>query len=534
MFKANYSILEIIFSALPYFKSNSDVLSNASEAIKIIDNNVVDAREIDMINCIKTMLKYLSENMEFDNKTIIEVSSSSAEMAESMVIKSSALTDEFKEWTREYLDIIAINKDVLSSTDAILKSLEEFESAPLNRMNDKMRELIRVVESTVLKIDKKATNKSSSSVIFGKKIEGMSNIIDQFRYEEKNAIKTGIPVVDELTGGYRPKKLYCNIALTGGFKSGFLENVTMGMRKSNRDVEKIDGLENGILHITFENDLLQIFKRFIDYSHAEKFYSKKYLKDMSDEEIIDLANDCLIPKDENDMTIVIQQYPRYSLAPHNLTKIVSDLRRKGVRVVAIVLDYADLLAAPPQQDGDVEDGSKMPIVRKFEHLKLIAQKLNCPIITAGQFNRQGEAEAKQSKLKYPSPLMGSLNASHVAGGYGLKFHVESLIIQYRGAYNGKQLLHFLLDKDRDGNVEESDQNAEINSGKILRFVAFEDNGFKISTNPKDVYTDIRDVVPIDDGGIIAAAFSSVDVNDELKKQMKEKASADKKLLESLN
>ena len=534
MFKANSALLETIIATLPFFKSNGDVLSNCAEALKILDREgIVDSREIELLSCIRTMLNYMNNNVEFDNENIIRMSSSNQKMADDIIAKSQSISEETKDWVRKFIDLVATKGEIIRSVEKLLQALEDVENAPNHMLLKKMDALTNTIENVVVTIDKKTTKKQNSSVIFGSKIKGMSTIIDQFRYEEKNALSCGIPVVDELVGGYRPKKLYCNIALTGGFKSGFLENVTMGMRSATRNVEKVDGMENAILHITFENDLLQIFKRFIDYSKPEKFYSKKNLKGMSDNEILDLASECLAPKEEGDMTIVVQQYPRYSLAPHHLNKIVSDLKRENIRVLAIIIDYADLMAAPAYDDGDVEDTSKMPIVRKFEHLKLIAQKLSVPIITAGQFNRQGENEAKLARKKYPSPLMGGLNASHVAGGYGLKFHVESMIIQFRGAYNGTQLLHFLLDKDRDGNAEDSESSKEASGGNVMRFVKFQDNGFRISPDPNDAYQDIRDVVPLDDGGIIAAAFKSVDVNAEIKKQMQEKANANKEVLDLL-
>lgn len=533
MIKANYSILTTILSVLPHYKSNADVISNAVEAVKILDNNLVDAREISLMGCIKTMLQYLINSVEFNDKNLITMSTPDEKTAEDIYVKCKSATEDTKDFVRKYLDFIAMQGDILKSSEELSEALEEVQSAPNFEVLPALNKLTSTVEKIVNKIDKKTTKKENRSVIFGKKMKGVGTIIEQLRYEDKNALSSGIPALDEISGKYKPKKLYCTIALTGGFKSGFLENMTLGMRVSNRNMEKIPGLENAILHLTFENDLLQVFKRFIDYSMEEKFFSRKKLNRMSDDEILNLAGECLAPKVEGDMSVVVQQYPRYSIKPADIAGIVSSLRRDGVRVCAVVVDYADLMAAPEYDEGDTEDKAKTPLVRKFEALKLLAQKLSVPILTAGQFNRMGEAEAKLARKKYPSPLLGGLNASHVAGGYGLKYHVETMFIQFRGSYNGVELLHMLLEKDRDGNADDSAESKEANEGQVLRFFKFKKNGFRISDDPNDVYKDIRDVVPINDGGIISSAFQAMTLDEDLVNKLKEKDKANQDLLSKL-
>lgn len=531
--KFNIDTLKTILAVIPYFKSNTAIMNNAKETMNLVHvDKIKDLREKEYIDYIKKMIQYIEDDMSFENETLIQMSTSNENEAIDIISRHNSMSEEMKEWARQLFDLLASRGEIINGSTRLLSALERVENSPNYKLLDNMNELSNTVERIIYSIDQKTTKKESRSVIFGKNVSGMSSVIDQLRYEEKNALSCGIPAIDELVGKYRPKKLYCNIALAGGFKSGFLENITMGMKKANPNVEKLEGLENAILHITFENDLLQVFKRFIDYSHEEKFFSKKYLKNMSDEDITKMAIECLAPKNDSEMTIIVQQYPRYAIAPNDVTKIVADLKRDGYRVVATVIDYGDLMAAPPFVEGDIEDKSKMPLVRKFEHLKLLAQRINCPVITVGQFNRQGEAEAKQARTRYASPLMGGLNASHVAGGYGLKYHVESMILQYRSKYNGVNMLHLLMEKDRDGNVEEEEKKDE-QAGKILRFIKFEDNGFKISSKPEDVYNDIRDVVPLDDGGIMASVFKSTNVAEELSKKMEEKAKSNKEILDQL-
>ena len=304
-------------------------------------------------------------------------------------------------------------------------------------------------------------------------------------------------------GKLKPKKLYATIALSGGFKSGFLENVTLGVAKSNPNVDKIPGKENCVLHITLENDTLQVFKRFVDWHMEEKMFSRKLI-DMPDAEVTGIAHKYISPQNDSEMAIVVREFHRYDIGPDDLDALVNELANEGMRVMLIVLDYADLLAVPINRN-DTDDKSKTDLVKKFENLKLAAQRLNVPIVTAGQFNREGERVAQEviGRRVYPSPLMGGqLNASHVAGGFGLKFHVESLLIQFRGRYNNVTMLHMLLDKDRDNNKEINELSTNNGHKGNLRFFKFTKNGFRISPAPEDVYDDIRDVIPDDPNSIL--------------------------------
>jgi len=76
----------------------------------------------------------------------------------------------------------------------------------------------------------------------------------------------------------------------------------MGISKFNPNADNIPGLENTVLHITFENDVLQVFKRFMDWSSAEKMFSRT-LDGRSNEEIGELAVARLAPKDDKEMDI---------------------------------------------------------------------------------------------------------------------------------------------------------------------------------------------------------------------------------------
>ena len=246
----------------------------------------------------------------------------------------------------------------------------------------------------------------------------------------------------------------------------------------------------------------------------------------SNEEIGELAVARLAPKDDKEMGIIVKQYSRYKFGAEDLDDLVADYRNGGQRIVAIVVDYADLIKDPPYSKDEMEDRNKPLLVRKFEALKLAAQRLNVPIITAGQFNRDGERVAREAiaTKRYPSPLMGGqLTAAHVAGGFGIKFHVETLIIQFRGYYNGIPILHMLLDKDRD-NASEGENNS---NERQLKFFKFTQNYFRISPDPNDAYDNIQDAAPGDPDGLLTKIFGGskneweFNISEENKKKLEQ-------------
>ena len=499
----NYATLTLLFSIVPHFRHNNEFLANLKEALVDLKVSRKDTREQEIIKCIETTTKYIQDGISLDAEGLIRISSTDETVGSDVYAKYLQATDENKKFIASLVDFLSVNKVALKKMDNIISKLTFLQSSPTNTVMNEYQDIINDFKSVAIDITTRTTKANNKTVKFSRSPKGLDNIITQLRYEDSNALSSGIPALDEFIGKLKPKKLYATIALSGGFKSGFLENITLGVAKSNPNVDKIPGKENCVLHITLENDTLQVFKRFVDWHMDEKMFSRKLI-DMSDAEVTGIAHKYIAPQSDNEMAIVVREFHRYDIGPDDLDAIVNELANEGMRVMLIVLDYADLLAVPINRN-DTDDKTKTDLVKKFENLKLAAQRLNVPIVTAGQFNREGERVAQEviGRRVYPSPLMGGqLNASHVAGGFGIKFHVEALLIQFRGRYNNVTMLHMLLDKDRDNNKEITEMNTNNGHKGNLRFFKFTKNGFRISPAPEDVYDDIRDVIPDDPNSIL--------------------------------
>ena len=504
----NYAVLNLIASTIPYFRTNSRFIKNCRLCVEFWKKSVQDERETTILECMQKMLDFIRQGISYDEEALIYQSAFDKAMGDDLYAGYKGLSEENRIASMNLVNYVALNEKAIKDGEALVESIYKCQSAPFNKLVDTFKVLLNDMKIYSRNTINEEAKEDVTTVQFrrGKKIEGMETVLHKLRYEEKNALSMGVPELDNFIGKFKPQKLYCTIALSGGFKSGFLENVTMGISKFNPNTDTIPGLENTVLHLTFENDVLQIFKRFMDWSSDEKMFSRT-LDSKTNEEIGELAVARLAPKDDKEMNIIVKQYSRYKFGADDLDDLVADFRNMGSRIVAIVVDYADLLKEPPYGRDETEDKNKPVLVRKFEALKLAAQRLNLPIITAGQFNREGERAAREAiaTKRYPSPLMGGqLTAAHVSGGFGIKFHVETLIIQFRGYYNGIPLLHMLLDKDRD-NANTAGTEVTTNE-RQLKFFKFTNNYFRISPNPEDAYDNIQDAAPGDPDGILSKVF----------------------------
>lgn len=534
MLKVNNNMLSMILATIPYNKFNGDFINNIFEATKHMRTGIIDAKEVQLLDSIEKMTSMIEEGVELTDEELIRVSTPTDSIHMDILARFQTIKPETRQYVSKVIDMFAVKGDVINSAFELTEVLEELQNSPNNAMLEKMEKVANVVTRTVNKIDSKKTASDKKLLIIGKKIKGLDNVIGSLRHSDAFALRTGIAAIDDLADLFRPQKLYWFTALSGGFKSGTLENITLGFSRNNKDLPIKNGMENAVLHITLENDLLQVFKRFIDHTSSEKFYSNKYLSELTDNEIKDLAYHRLAPKDDGDMSIIVQQSPRYALRPEDIDRTVVQLRKENINVCAIVLDYCDLLEKPRGMVMDTNDSTPI-VVKKAEALKLLSQKLEVPVISAGQFNRQGEDIVKTQIKRSASPLYSELSAAHLAGGFGLKFHIDVGIFLYKGTYDGIECLHMKLDKQREANESTEDKSKAKDVVGVYRFCKFKSNAFAISPDPNDCYTDIRQMAPDADGGIVASAFKSnrPTISEELLAKVREAENSKRNAIDEL-
>ena len=82
--------------------------------------------------------------------------------------------------------------------------------------------------------------------------------------------------------------------------------------------------------------------------------------------------------------LIVKEYPTKSASTKTITTHLEKLRRRGIEVGMVIVDYADLLRPVDKQR---EKRNELESI--YEELRGIAQTFECPVWTASQTNRSG-------------------------------------------------------------------------------------------------------------------------------------------------
>jgi replicative DNA helicase len=91
-------------------------------------------------------------------------------------------------------------------------------------------------------------------------------------------------------------------------------------------------------------------------------------------------------KNNPDSKILIKEFPPSTVTPQNIQGYVTELKNKGIKIDAIVLDYLNLLKSA------IGNNSYERIKHVTEDVRALSYVFECPIISATQLNRSGYDE----------------------------------------------------------------------------------------------------------------------------------------------
>lgn len=249
------------------------------------------------------------------------------------------------------------------------------------------------------------TNSLDADTTFSLKDEEFENSISysMSKLNDKNRLfVTGIKYLNRILGsGYVGKRLYTFLALPGGGKSQMLLKAAIDIKKYNnveaRDPDKIPT----VLLITMENDIDEtverIFNMTVSSDDIRNYTVKQVIKKLREEGELRIT-------DKSPIDIVIKYYPNRSIDTNDLYGICKDLYDSGSEVIALILDY--LKRIRPAEKAATE---KEELKNVTNELKTLATKLEIPVITAHQLNRNSASvidAAIQNKKEDVARLVG--------------------------------------------------------------------------------------------------------------------------------
>ena len=91
-------------------------------------------------------------------------------------------------------------------------------------------------------------------------------------------------------------------------------------------------------------------------------------------------------KNNPDSKILIKEFPPSTVTPQNIQGYITELKNKGIKIDAIVLDYLNLLKSA------IGNNSYERIKHVTEDVRALSYVFECPIISATQLNRSGYDE----------------------------------------------------------------------------------------------------------------------------------------------
>lgn len=189
--------------------------------------------------------------------------------------------------------------------------------------------------------------------------------------EKYRGIDTGIEPLTLATNGWHGGELITVMGRTGQGKSIVMLNFAYSAWLSGRN----------IMYVTIEMPILQQKRRLYSRMTTVEYFKMKNAHLLSNEELIYVEEKIKRMKIEHDNVFMILDAPSMCTANFIENRILNFEKSSGKRIELVIIDPIYLMR-PNQKDDD-------PVGAISWDLKLLARKLDVPVINANQINREG-------------------------------------------------------------------------------------------------------------------------------------------------
>lgn len=488
MIVANKELMKVIIITLPQLLTkNKNIVKIVKNIFGDIDTSkLIDREEIALIEMIKkacsaTMvdiknkemyIKYIGDRKH--SKVMDEITSR---------VLNEEYNDAFLNDIMKYLGSLSFNKPLLANREALIEGLTSYSlDGIVEGINSlkKVREALDNVYSDIQKND--LSNDDKELMVDGDETVGLEETVNDLKVEEKFRLFTG-GATDIIFGGYAPNRAYCDSAISGGFKSGFLLNECCAIKDNiNNKIpdEVLQGLKPVIVLYILENTLIQTYRRILAYLG----FKKEDVDAMSQEELTSIGFRYLQPNGNN-IRFLIKQLPSGVLDKTYMINYDKDLRKRGYKVILHAVDYIDKMGVN-LSSSDLA-GKTIPIVKSSSDLKAVSIATFAPVLTSAQFNRQAIMAIEDSFKAGQLDPIKRLHLGYIASGYAMVCEFDGFLIHYKGKIGDTKFISYKSAKARDGE----------DNGKQIVVSKFADNGFKIEKETvdavEDLFADVNDI-----------------------------------------
>jgi len=380
------------------------------ESIKIIALH--RESKINHLNQALEICNYLEDLIDFEEKETLQVFKHILERRLKNEKFSFVIKDvgSYHEWilqevesvntiNDEHIENISINLSLFIyevKTNNILsflkKQLNEIELENFPSITEKLNKLKSVISTAFEQAATLETIQDENEFIIDESVDIESQIQED---AEILTITTGFKCLDKALDRFQSGRIYIFASGTGQGKSNFLVNflysMAIGYKTSDYRTlfeKKYEGFKPVILFITNENSIAETRQRLLSIITNQPGLSSKF----HDKQFISQTLKTFAK--ETGVAIFMKYFPPRSITAYDIYSISQQLERvKGYKPIGLIVDYLDRLR--PLHKTEID---RIALGHITDELKSVGLKLNIPVITASQLNRQGHSAKDQASI----------------------------------------------------------------------------------------------------------------------------------------
>lgn len=280
--------------------------------------------------------------------------------------------------------------------------------------------------------------------------------------EKYKGLKTGIPTLDDKTGGLFPGELTLIAGVTGLGKSTIIKQIEFGILINNHG--------KNVLHIANEEYEDQVNSKFDALLTGMDYLDFKFAKEniMTDEVIENWEKILGDIQKKCGGRLYTREVPAFTDVTV-IRRIFHELKSQGIKIDAILIDH--LPNMKPVQKAFGENNEKEKIT---EEVKELARELRVPIVIATQAATQVEEKQMKGKRASKLDVYGSKAQIHHANMFFIITFLGRDHKMKKDSKTGKDLPDYLKDvfllldvkKNRDGPCFTVKIRHQVKSGRM--------------------------------------------------------------------
>lgn len=490
-----YNSLSTLTSALNLMVNHTEktqLMVNINEALKTVKEKDIDDKYNEQVFKIAK---------DFSSVIVDKGLRTSAQAKE--YFRSTSIEDEFKSIVTEdnqfpekviedftfFFAKMKHQKKLMTTFERLEEAWQNFDITGITTVKDDTQKLLDRADNFTKAIEELRSDTSEMNGFMIDVVQdgtdkgfGMGEVIQSMELNDITKLKTGMWQDNITGGGFRPSSLYIVGSISGGFKSGWMQNMAEYIAMSNK-INKLKlpaGYDRAaVLYINLEMTPVQLMERRLAFYNLDKDYYFLH------PDKIESKMQSILHEKGAEMSVIYEQGEKWKFSSNQIRSIIRKYEVKGIKIAALVLDYSDLLKYNQSPTDEAERIS--PLVRKNMELKTIAMDYKIPVITATQLNRSSAEMKKRQHRIHKEDILRHMTSDAIAKSFDVINVPEQFYFCYKFPVpNGEEFFSLIVEKDRDNHAKYIDHEGKVRPAKLNRvhYVA-RMNGMSISDDYED-------------------------------------------------